>query len=56
MLELMKTPEGIARVDRAMTRGESSMAEQIENQLGQGEIVDSVRGSLRKAHAEDQRF
>ena len=53
MLELMKTPEGNARVNQALNR---SIAEQIENQPAQGETVDSVRDGLRKADAEDLRF
>ena len=56
MIELMKTPEGIARVDRALNRGERTIAEQIENQPSQWEIIDGVRDGLRKAHAEDLRF
>ena len=56
MIELMKTPEGIATVNQALNRGERSTAEQIENQPAQGEIVDGVRDGLRKADAEDLRF
>ena len=56
MIELMKTLEGIARVNQALNRGERRIAEQIENQPAQGEIVDGVRDGLRKADAEDLRF
>ena len=56
MLELMKTPEGIARFNKALNRGERSIAEQVENQPARGEIVDGVRDSLRKADAEDLPF
>ena len=56
MIELMKTPEGIARFNQALNRGERSIAEQIENQPAQGEIVDGVCDGLRKADAEDLRF
>ena len=56
MLERMKTLEGIARVNQALTSGERSVAEQIDHQLAQGEIAGVVRDGLRKADAEDLRF
>ena len=56
MIELMKTPGGIASVNQALNRGERSIAEQIENQPAQGEIVDGVRDCLCKADSEDLRF
>ena len=56
MIELMKTPEGTARVDQALNRGERNIAEQTENQPAQGESVGGARDGLRKADAEDLRF
>ena len=56
MLELMKTPGGVVRVNQAMIRGQRSFAEKIENQPAQGEIVDGVRGGLLKAGVGDARF
>ena len=56
MLELLKTPQGIAIVNQAMTCGERSIAERIENQPAQGELFDGVRDVFRKADAEDRRF
>ena len=56
MIELMKTPEGIARISQALIRGERSVAEQVETQPAQGEMVDGVCDVLRKADAEDLRF
>ena len=39
-----------------MACGEHSIAEQIEHQSAQGEIVDGVCDALRKSDAEDLRF